>query len=311
MKYIPSLDILKWCMAVLIVATHCQLFVEDSRTYMIYAHFSEVAVPTFFCISSYLLFSRILNKPMDKSLIFQTTIKRLIMFFLIWYILMLPFSISDFYNKATVKEILFAIPFSCAFRGYWFLKALIINMLIVYWAWNKNLLLIVAGLFAFCYLFFGYDYVYGSVSDTLHPYFSFYHHTYFFAIGAIVAKYRHFLPWFLNSKAFLYVCFVIVFLLSFVEWLRVLSVFCYPLILLLIVLNTKVNIPIPIAKQARMQSILYYAMHFGLIKIYSIICPDSNSFLRFGIVITVCILLSTLLLRLETVRGFGFVKYMH
>ncbi len=76
-------------------------------------------------------------------------------------------------------------------------------------------------------------------------------------------------------------------------------------------LNTSVNIPVAMAKQMRKRNIMYYVMHFGLIKIYPMVYTDSNSFQRFGIVITVCIFLSTLLLKLETVRGFGFVRNMH
>lgn len=56
MKYIPSLDIFKWSMAVLIVAAHCQLSIEYEQAYMMFEHFSALSVPTFFCVSSYLLF---------------------------------------------------------------------------------------------------------------------------------------------------------------------------------------------------------------------------------------------------------------
>lgn len=68
--YYPGLDIIKYIMAILIVAAHCSLFVENERLYDVFAHVTETAVPTFFAISAYLTFSKIVSYPKDSKRIF-------------------------------------------------------------------------------------------------------------------------------------------------------------------------------------------------------------------------------------------------
>ena len=141
-SYIPGLDILKYVMALLIVAGHCNLFEEWTDFYYAFAHVTEIAVPTFFAISAYLFFRKLEASPEESNKIYNHTIRRLLIFFAIWYILMLPYSIPNFFMKATFKELLFVIPFGCAFWGYWFIKALIINTAILYFCRGRKSLII-------------------------------------------------------------------------------------------------------------------------------------------------------------------------
>ena len=138
--YMPGLDILKYFMALLIVAGHSDLFVEFPYVNAVFGNLPKIAIPTFFAVSAFLFFGKLDNSPQDATKVFKHTIKRLLIFYIVWYVLMLPYSIPNSFMKANFKELLFVVPFGCAFKGYWFIKALIINTVILYLCRGKRAL---------------------------------------------------------------------------------------------------------------------------------------------------------------------------
>ena len=260
-SYMPGLDILKYVMALLIIAGHSNLFEEWGGLYAAFAHITEIAVPTFFAISAYLFFSKLEAMPNDANNIFKHTMRRLLIFFVIWYVLMLPYSIPNFFMKANLKELLFVIPFGCAFWGYWFIKALIINTLILYLCRGKRSLIVCAIISLAVYLWGGYDYMYGTLAQKLHPYYTFYYHTIAFSIGALMARYK--CQDFKKYNMVLITAVVLIFLASFIPVIRVLSKIAYPFFLISIFLNIK-NGNMDVCKKMRGMSILYYRIIFGM-----------------------------------------------
>lgn len=311
LSYLPGLDILKCVMALLIVAGHCELFVEWPDMFDSFAHVAEIAVPTFFAISSFLFFSKLEAMPNESYKIFKHTIKRLLIFFAIWYILMLPYSIPNFFMKANIKEILFVVPFSCAFGGYWFIKALIINTVILYICRGRNSLIICTIISLMIYLWGGYDYMYGTLAHKLHPYYTFYHHTIAFSIGALMTRYQRFVP---KNKSVLVIVVFLIFVASFIPDIRVLSKIVYPFFLISIFLTVK-NGNIDACKKMRGLSILYYTMHFILIFLYNYLFQGneifSNSIIRYIIIVMLITIISLIILYLEQKTYFSFLKYLH
>lgn len=311
-SYIPGLDILKYVMALLIVAGHCELFVEWLNLYDAFAHVTEIAVPTFFAISAYLFFRKLEAAPEESNIIFKHSMRRLLIFFVIWYLLMLPYSIPNFYMKANIKEILFVIPFGCAFGGYWFIKALIINTVILFLCRGKKSLIICAFISLMIYLWGGYDYMYGTLTHKLHPYYTFYYHTIAFTIGALMARYQCLVPKINNT--ILIIAVVLIFWASFFPNIRVLSKIMYPLFLINIFLNVK-NGDIDACKKMRGMSILYYTMHFGFIFLYNYLFQIhelfSNSIIRYIIIVMLITIFSLTILYLEEKEHFAFLKYLH
>lgn len=309
--YIPGLDILKYVMALLIVAGHCSLFVECPDLYDAFAHVTEIAVPTFFAISAFLFFSKLEAAPTESDILFKHTIRRLLFFFAIWYILMLPYSIPHFFMKANIKELLYVIPFGCAFSGYWFIKALIFNTVILYLCRGKKCLIICAILSLLVYLWGGYDYIYGSLAQKLHPYYTFYYHTIAFSIGALMARYQCLLP---KNNILLVIALALVFVASFIPDIRVLSKIIYPFLLICLFLSIK-NGNMDVCKKMRGMSILYYTMHFGLIFFYNYLFESheifSNSIIRYIIIVLLLTLISLIILYLEKRKAFSFLKYLH
>lgn len=309
--YIPGLDILKYVMALLIVAGHCNLFMEWSNLNDFFAHVTEIAVPTFFAISAFLFFSKLEATPVESDRIFKHTIRRLFIFFAIWYILMLPYSIPNFFMKASLKEILFVIPFGCAFSGYWFIKALIINTAILYFCRGRKSLIICTIISLMVYLWGGYDYMYGSLAQKLHPYYAFYYHTIAFSIGALMARYQHLIPY---KNTVLVISAFLVFVASFIPDIRVLSKILYPFFLISIFLSIKRG-NMDVCKKMRGMSILYYTMHFGLIFYYNYLFEKyeilSKSIIQYIIIVLLVTLISLAILYLEKKKTFSFLKYLH
>lgn len=310
--YIPGLDVLKYIMALFIVSGHCSLFIEENSLYNMFGHLQEIAVPTFFAISAYLFFSKLEAMPSEANYIFKHIMRRLLIFFIIWYVLMLPYSIPNFFMKANLKEFFFVIPFGCAFWGYWFIKALIINTIVLYLCRGKKSLIVCTIISLAVYLWGGYDYMYGTLAQKLHSYYTFYYHTIAFSIGALMARYKcHGLE---KYNMVLITAVVLIFLASFIPVIRVLSKIVYPFFLISIFLNIK-NGNVDVCKKMRGMSILYYTMHFGLIFLYNYMFQDneifSNSIIRYIIIVLVVTMISLAILKWEKKEYLSFLKYLH
>lgn len=220
---------------------------------------------------------------------------------------MLPYSYIHVWQYANFNQFLVLIPFGCAFWGYWFIKALIYNTAIVYFIRKKKFLLFGAIIASAIYLFFGYDYMYGSQGKALHPYFCFYYHTYSFIFGAIVARYRDSLPsLFINKKA-LFSVFLLTMALSLCSQdFRVIAKLLYPIELLLMALQFNGFKNAEMLKSMRIHSILYYVLQFILIFGYNYLFPEGNSMLRFIAIIAILFLISQMIVILERSKYFRF-----
>lgn len=310
-NYLPGLDIIKYIMAILIVAAHCDLFEEWLSVIEAFSHVTEIAVPTFFAISAYLTFSKIEKNPEDSKRIFGGTIKRLAIFFVVWYVLMFPYSYIHVLSYANFNQLLYLAVIGCAFLGYWFIKALIVNTAIVFFFRGRKALVIAAVFSSLVYLFFGFDYIYGALGQMLHPYYSFYYHTYAFAFGALIARYQQRLPPFLQNTKNLIMAFVLILGASYVGGFRVVSKLLYPIVLLLLALQYKGSISRDSSKKLRIMSILYYVMQFILIFGYNALFESSNSIVRFLVILLALTLFSEIIIRLEKYPRFSFLKYLH
>lgn len=312
LRYYPWLDVLKYFMATLIIMGHTDIFEEWPVIFEGLTHVTEIAVPVFFSASAFLFFRKLETSPETehRSIVFHS-IKRLCIFFAVWYVLMLPLSIPDFFMKANWKELLFVIPFRCAFWGYWFIKALIINTVILFICRKKRALIICAVLSSLIYLFFGYDYVYGEIGQTLHPYYTFFYHLYAFVFGALVARYLNRIPSWMQNPGILLATTLALMAMGFFPWFRVISKLLYPVVLLLFAMNINKPIKGEVCKVLRAMSILYYVIQFAVIAGYKALFPESSSIIRFLIVFGICTLISMLIVTLEQKRSFSFLKYTH
>lgn len=126
-------DILKFVLAILIVCIH------STKAGMILRPVFRLAVPLFFMISSYLFFLKqsTLNSKQDKYKGLKKYAKRILLLYLFWFLLLLPFTIYyrewyinfDHEKLITIARSFF---FGSTFIASWFLMASLIGVTIVW-----------------------------------------------------------------------------------------------------------------------------------------------------------------------------------
>jgi len=324
-KAIYGFDLLKFILALLIIAGHTSLFEEFSSLSLFRENLSSIAVPTFMAISAYLFFKKVYSKQESEEtrVILLKTVKRLAILFICWYVLMLPMTYFKFFSVATIKETFFAIFFSCTFTGYWFIKALLINTCIFYLCRRGKALILLTFFSWIIYLFFSYNYIYHFIDFPYHPYYSFYYHLAYYSVGVLFARYGEcILKNHVNSLLVIAIWMLLLascFFFDFADPIyRLLS------IPLLFIFFYQLDLePKPYYKTMRDMSIILYMVQFVLIWLYNGACdlwlqPDSMcyavlqySITRFIVVTMVAIVIAWLILRYEKYPKCDFLHYLH
>lgn len=130
-----GLDLLKFLMALLIIATHSQLLIEYHNIYHVATIIYSLAVPTFFSISTYFYAKKLFSVTTryEAWKICKKDVSRLLLLECFWLIIDLPMTWNVFFSHLTNwKECIAAFVFVFPIRGLWFINALIINKIILY-----------------------------------------------------------------------------------------------------------------------------------------------------------------------------------
>lgn len=124
-KLYKSIDLLKFISAFAVICLHTRPFINSNLEYFADTFF-VMAVPFFFCTSSFFFHRK------DNTSLFRY-IKRLLLLYLIWFVIELPYVINkfDFCSFSGLKFFIWSLFFQNTFWASWFLMALIISMLIV------------------------------------------------------------------------------------------------------------------------------------------------------------------------------------
>lgn len=321
--YFPGLDLLKFILAIMIIAAHCRLFEEFSDVKVLADRLFSIAVPLFFAMSAFFFVRKIdaLDEG-DKRERFSKTIKRLIILFGIWYVLMLPMTWFKWWNVATLKETVFALFLSCTLNGYWFIKALIINTAILFLCRDKKAMTLLFAISIIVYLFFAYNYIFHYLPIDLSPYYSFYYHTSYFCVGAIMARYYDKTRLFDISTLALVGLWVVLFILS--SYLPIDPLYRFFSIALIFPIFERMDLKCgERLKTMRNMSIILYMVQFVLIWLYDGACdrwlePESIQYsvlqfsvVRFLVVLSIAIAIARMILALERMPKMGFLKYLH
>ena len=132
-------DVLKIILAMMVVLIHGKLFINYVYPWI------RIAVPLFFVMSSYFLFSK-LNKEKDdvkRKEIVKTFIFRNLKLYLIWFIIFLPVTIINkkyFVDYSFINGLLNMIKdifLSGTFSSSWYIMALVEGVLIIYFSSKK------------------------------------------------------------------------------------------------------------------------------------------------------------------------------
>ena len=170
-EYFPVLDLVRFIAALLVIFIH--IFPEGSTTASIGLDASiptmisesvvygilRPAVPIFFIISAFLLFRRIEADKENKWKYVGSFCLRLLFLYLFWYVLGLPLTIKDIAGFTSNEDgygllrYIIITLWKGAPRGYWFLVALALSVLIVNLVRNKKGLIIMSILAGLLYIY--------------------------------------------------------------------------------------------------------------------------------------------------------------
>lgn len=322
---IRGFDLAKIMMAILIVGAHTQFLVEWPNARKIFSCLSAIGVPMFFAISAYLFVRKLDNSPSGggKQILIHS-VKRLCILFCVWYVLMLPMTWFRFFSVATLKETIYAVTLSCTFNGYWFIKALLINTIIVYLCRRTKSLITLTVVALLIFIFFSYNYIYHYFTIlSISPYYSFYFHTITFCIGALFARFEREI----NLSALSPIPLIVIWGMLFIT-----AICCkwgepiYSIGSLIVLFPIFYNIKLPYFsptfwKHLRTSSIIIYMVQFVLIWLYDMACEhylggnllhiSQHSVVRFVIVLTATALISIAIIRFEKQPQLRLLRYLH
>lgn len=152
-KHIPSVDFVKFMMAIFVVAIHTHPYtcIENTNLSFLVSKLISLAVPFFFVASGFFLWRKIDNAIYaDKLQILKRWILRLVKLYVIWTLIYLPFTIYGYVvdGLSSLKALLVFVR-NFLFVGenmyswpLWYLLAMItagvIMYFMVYWRFKKN-----------------------------------------------------------------------------------------------------------------------------------------------------------------------------
>lgn len=145
-KQYNGLDVVKFILAIFVAARHIVqiFFTPDSRAHLIIGSWlSNLAVPTFFVISAFFLFQKI-DREKPSGAIIVAYCKKVLRMYIIWSVLYLPIDWFNWYNgESSILEgiliYLQAFLFSHSIVQLWYLLALAVACLIVWFCYTRNM----------------------------------------------------------------------------------------------------------------------------------------------------------------------------
>ena len=321
-KNIDILDLTKFILSLMIVAIHTGLFPSVLYPWL------YLAVPLFFIISSYLLFSKIKSLPAEKH---KETIKhyifRILKLYLFWFIVLLPITIQirDGWFADGLWIGLFKTTINLflgsTFVASWFLTALIFDTLIVNKLskkHNKFLLFISIVSYLICCYFSSYHYIlsspiYDSVINFYNPALSMFVGLIFIMVGKMFAEKEITL-----SKKKSIILFIVSCGMLYVEWFAIYRIAgfnsngCYiaiiPTTIFLFNLIKNVKLQIKNSKILRQFSNFTYPLHGSIVHVLLKLGVPIG-FFNFSITLIICLLFFFIVKKLEC--KIEFLKYSH
>lgn len=341
MKYYDIFDFIKIILALFVVILHSQIFP------FIFYPWVRIAVPIFFMISSFLLFSKInLSLEEEKILVIKKFVIRNLKLYVFWFILLLPVTIVlrwSWFNSGVLIGLITTLKnfiFSSTFAVSWFISALVWGVLIIYKFSNsknyKCMTLFCLAIYIICCLkssyfsFFSECYIlkqiyvcYTAIMPS--PIFSFPAALIWIMLGKLFADNK------INilNQSFYLLIMVISAILLYLEWKFIYLVnfsyqndcyiFLIPFAFAIFGIIKNIDIKIKNAVMLRKISTIFYCMHLSVIlaskffiKILHIsLNLTTESIVLFIIAIAVCSLVSFIILKFENKKGCSILKYSH
>lgn len=326
-KVIPGLDILKFIMALLIVAIHSEAVNDFPIVYEVTNPVIMSAVPMFFVISAFLLFRKIrqsqLSGQQERGILLHFT-WRLFLLYSFWMVVQFPLVIHTRHYLSMsfiefIYNFLLDIAFRSTFHGAWFFSALVVGTWLIYFASKmlKDKTIWILPLFVALYIYHADElsvqyqtFWFWYQENIINPQNSFLVSLFWISAGFILAnpdiieKIEN-----LRNNYVMGGLFGIAWLLSIMLLdLRVIMVL--PLFVLFYNWNLESK---PVYKMMRQSSILIFTLHFIFIGVFRMVCPNvellQHGFFLYVILVLLCLLSSLVILKLKDYKIFSWLKY--
>lgn len=326
-KVIPGLDILKFIMALLIVAIHSEAVNDIPIVYEVTNPVIMSAVPMFFVISAFLLFRKIrqsqLSGQQEREILLHFT-WRLFLLYSFWMVVQFPLVIHTRHYLSMsfiefIYNFLLDIAFRSTFHGAWFFSALVVGTWLIYFASKmlKDKTIWILPLFVALYIYHADELSVQSQTfwfwyqeNVINPQNSFLVSLFWISAGFILAnpdiieKIEN-----LRNNYVMGGLFGIAWLLSIMLLdLRVIMVL--PLFVLFYNWNLESK---PVYKMMRQSSILIFTLHFIFIGFFRMVCPNvellQHGYFLYVILVLLCLLSSLVILKLKDYKIFSWLKY--
>jgi len=321
MKQNDFLDIIKFSLSLMVLGIHVGLNVSFKGFDLVYP-WVRLAVPLFFIISGYIFFGRIKDLKDSRNDLAKFII-RVSKLYLFWFLLLLPIILYTrskvWFGHGIVLGILYflrSLFLGSTFTASWFLSALLLSTVVVYYVskiFNTLTVLIVCSVpFAFCVAESSYGLCAGWGNGW---YNSFLVALVWTAMGKYFAEKSEddHLP-----KMRLVIGAAICLLLYWSEWYWRYNVTgskkfdCYgmllPVCFIIFDLILRIRCHFRYAKQLRSLSVVIFCLHGSVAGFVPFRSFDSSQTLRTLIVLICCIGVYVALCRISKIKGLGWIR---
>lgn len=326
---IYGFDLLKFLMALMIVAIHARAFCNPIVEQFTYT-WTRVAVPMFFVLSSFLLFKKIRNdKAMGGAIVFKFC-KRLSLMYFFWFVLQLPLIVKEGGYLATgfidcLILILKGLTVGHTFHGSWFLSALLLSICIISLADKVGSKWLVGAITVILFMFnferqllpeiFSSLYVWISESFNLQINLTFIYGIIWVGLGYFLShpKIDNILK--LIKPIYSAIGVITLYVLDLFYLVKGdISVSLMVILLYILFYNLPLN-PKSIYLRLRNLSILFFLIHFLICgffhKAFSGVDWLYSGLIFYAIVLVVTYGIASTILWLENKKGFKWLKYSH
>ena len=328
-------DITKLVLAIAIVLIHCNILPNILYPWL------RIAVPLFFVISSYFFFNKInkVNNKSEKNIIIKKFVIRNMKLYLFYFALLIPFTIivRDYFYDSNIFygfcRFIRSLLFSSTFIASWYIMALVIGTLIIYFLSTKlkNKYLLVISLITYILVCIrsSYSYMYinnSNVSLIINIYEKIFTAGYnsfpvaliWIFIGKLFAENK-----FCYNKRINYFIFCISVFLLWAEWLYIKNITgnlnndCYIFIIPIVISIFKIIIDIKpfeikYSKEIRNFSTMTYAIHGTICptlnRIFDSFFGFKNNYITFILTITICIIFFIIVRILQKSNKLNILK---
>lgn len=337
-----TFDIMKAIMAVMITIIHIIALDDLGIVGTLIFPILRIAVPLFFMISSYLFFSKINiieTYGEQKKYLFKA-IKRNLQLYLLWFIILMPitFYIRNYFKEGILNGILslmWGFLTGSTFIASWYIMALIIGLIIVFYLTRKfnNKFVIVLSILIYIFCVLTSNYANLVIMNAFHslltywtPYNSFTASIIWIVAGKIFAENKNIFYFGVIKQKLL---IVLALVLLYLEQIFILYLnssrandfyfMLVPLCLLLFAFLLKIDLKSNKAKQLRAFSTITYCLHASFAKVPSLLflmlglpfSTFSMSIVKWLLTIITCICATFVIIKFEKVKFLRWLRYLH